>query len=324
MITRRVIFGAIAVAILFITFLFIIGLILVFVALPKGVQDSTHMIEGTPVTIALDTYVDKWWLRSMSITVEMDMNGIDTCTGQVALIESGKCSSLPTREENGTEMDGALLYVYALAGSSINVTLPNNTEVRADLPNIWFTHTLEAYLKFFKQITSGGNEYICDRESSDATCFSGEANIGTTINFVVSRAGYISLIPTISNDQMPAFPSAYGIEYSFNIITYDREALEDHPRLTPWQFFTERSSVSFAVSRPFQFSRNNCAILEFNCKNLSFYTLAINNLQRRWDIPLLMALTYFVILCVLVVMALMVQLCYHFKNRNDHQDEEMN
>lgn len=269
-------------------------------------------------TIPLDTYVylNRWWLQSMNIVLEAD----NVCNGRVAVIKDKNCPELPLNEENVSSISG-FFRRFALPGSSFNVTLPNNTLVRSNLPHIWFAHTLEAIQKLSNQIRGESVEYSCNKTYSDATCFSALDNLGSNVVFDVKQPGYYSSLVTTSDDSSLIYPGppTYGIELSYNIFTYNVGAIKDYAVLDAWKEFSGNEMVTLTVSHPFNFSNRNCALFYFECPRTStgIYKFSIGHLLRRWDIPVLTIILYLIIVCIIALIFLFV---YTYSKIHDRLD----
>ena len=222
-------------------------------------------------TIPLETDVPhQQWLQSIDVHFEES-----DCSGQVVVIGT-KCSSLPTRESfipfsnNPQYLLYALRsseFIYALRGSEFKITVPDTEAIRAHPPNLWFTHTLEAYESLNKQLSLGGfHEFSCNGSLPQSfSCFQSKPYIGSSLIFNTTDPGYYSFIWTNSQDS-DVLPRN-GIEWSYHNITYDFDAIyaSNYSFIQPRIFVHGTKTSTVKLSRFFDFNTPSCALLNFKC-----------------------------------------------------------
>ena len=308
MIRKRQVYTLLLFLMVTLTTLFVASLLLYLAVLPIFLHSSEHSIFGS-ATISLDPYVNRWWLRSMEVAFG---TGTD-CSGKVGMVEGRSCSDLPVVENQIGYVDQAC-HVYSLPGSSFVVSFQNNTEVWSHMPHVWVTHSLLAYQKLLDQVQHSGTlTYKCDEAASDATCYSAKGNIGSFVTFNVTKPGYYCIFITDSSDSS-LLPPGLFVRWSYTNITYDFATIFKYPVMFPWVFVSDKSPERVPLSLPFHFSNDdNCMLFDFDCSN-SLNQFSITHLKKRWDLPVLLSVMYFVLMSVIVCVFLVVKFqCWNRK-----------
>ena len=311
----RSVYLVLSIFISMLTALYILGLILTLAILPSEAHGTEIAVFGS-ATIPLDTLmVDRWWLRSVDIAFDVD----EACIGQAAVVESENCSTLPAVWEYADTRPPArnlVCHIYALPGSFLTVSLPNNTNTRTEQPHIWVTHTEEAYWKLNKQITPKHSEqvYRCNEIYPDATCYFAEEHVGSSVRFEVEHPGYYCVILTNGNDT--SISPSFGIQWQFNYTSYNFTAIKSlYSVVDTWKYIKGKTETPVIVSRPFNFTRMNCAVLRLRCTDTEEHQFTVGHLVKRWDVAVVMTIAYVVVLCVLVIPMVVMWICCRVHNR---------
>lgn len=314
-ISVRSIYLVLLILIVLLTALFVIVLILTLAILPSDVH-GTELAVYYSATIPLDTLLeDRWWLRSMDIAFDADED--EACIGQAAVVRSKNCSTLPTVwEQADTRARDLVCHIYALPGSVLTVLLVNMTNTGTERPHIWVTHSEEAYQKLFKQTKPQGEQlYRCNKTYSDATCYFAEGYIGSTVRFEVEHPGYYCIFLTNGNDTTITPPGSFGIQWHFNYTSYNFTAIKSlYPVVDHWKYINGKTETSVIVSRLFDFTHMNCAVLRLRCTDYKNHRFTIGNLVKRWDVAVLSIILYVVLLSVLVVCMATVHITCKVRN----------
>ena len=285
-----------------ISFIWVILTIVFETATPSNLVAHKMLIFGSE-TIPLETDVPhQQWLQSIDVHFEKS-----DCSGQVIVIGS-KCSSLPTRESFIPYIDNPE-FIYALRGSEFNITVPDTEDIRTDPPNLWFTHTLEAYQSLNEQLSPGGfHEFSCNGPLPQGfSCFQSEPYIGSSLIFNTTDPGYYSFILTNSQDNEVV--PVHGIEWSYHNITYDFNVIlytSNYSFIQPRILVHGTKTSTVKLSHFFNFNTPSCALLNFNCRTGSqdrssfTYNVMISNLIHRADIVVLILLLYIFISFLIV------------------------
>lgn len=241
----------------------------------------------------------------MDIAFDVDKS----CNGQAAVVESENCLSLPVVWDNARAVQACR--IYALPGSFFNITLTNNTKRSTDEPHIWITHTEEAFQKLATQITQhSGDVYRCNKNYSDATCYSADGSVESSIRLDVDHPGYYCIITTNADDLSVVSPVPLGILWSFVYVSYDFEAIKSqYPVVAPWKYIDGKTETSVTASRPFNFTHKNCALLRVQCTDRDSHRFIVGNFVRRWDVAVSLTSVYAAIACVLVICVVASSVC---------------
>ena len=308
-VTKRCAYRCLAIPILILTILLVISLLVFLLALPHllHVQDSEHSIFDS-ATIPLDRFLDKWWLAFGMMAFSME----SLCTGQVGVITGKNCSELP-KITNHIGFEDEPCHIYALPGSSIEVTLPNSNNGNT-MPHIWFTRSIETYLKMNDQVNapldnSKVHQYHCSKKYPDADCYAGQEHLGSSVTLNITVADYYCVFLTNTDDTGSS--PLYGITWSYTNITYNFTDIEnnrkDYPLLTgSWAYMSYGSPAKVKMTSPFGYREKSCALFHFVCGG-DFPQFSISPLLLRWDVPLLMSLVYLMLVVALLAGMLAVR-----------------
>ena len=291
------------ITVLIISILWIIVTCLFAIVIPKILGDQSERVYGS-ATIAIMSHVDEKWLSSIDVQIKGEDSS--KCNGEIAVVIGKDCSNLSVVRNNAVGGEGSPLpapcHLYMLAGSSFNITLPNNGNISSF--NIWFTHTLESRVVLDELITAGklNNANRCSHPPQQSSCFFAREYLERPLIFNVTKPGYYCY-HLINPDKSPPNlgPTAYGIQWSSSQLTYDFDAIieGDSTDFGPPQTIQDGEIASIKVSRSFDFSKPYCALLDFKCS--SFGT--VSDPKRRSDIILLI---FFVYLACVVLSLLFV------------------
>ncbi len=268
--------------------------------IPEGGELDIKVWKTT--AMSLDDSVDRWWLDSMSVAFEADGTASTICSASFAVIESENCSSLPVANIPFSETK-----VYVTRGSLYNITILDAAEVNKTVPHVWIIRTIETFEKLVEQFdssTASSEHYMCHKEYSDAACFPlKDKPTGSSVIYQVLKDGYYTLLLSNSNDTAYASSFAGLSIENTRLFAYDIDAIrESYPTVYPWQHVDGLKQTKLKISRPFNFSTGDCALLSFTCSGDSILTLS--NFTKRWDISVLTAILHLPIVCTLGCVAL--------------------
>ncbi len=301
----RWVISCLFVFLILLTVIWLILTILLLTTIPHSLMGNTQKIVFDGI-VPLFSNIRKEWLEAVDIRLTTDGGNVERIcpSWNVSIVNSSNCSSLPVQScQSNTDIDTPC-NIFALRGSTFNVTVPDNVSVIP--PNIWFSHSIEARMHLDEQICSPLDDELlescrertpartCDKfkeQNNDMySCVSAGDYRGRSYIFTVSAPGFYCYFLTNSEDNVRLNDYEYGIQISFTTLTYNHTAIVNkyHPRELIAQ--EEDSLTGIQVSKFFNYNTIPCVLLGFSCDNIATYS--IENLRRRKDTIYLLLLSY--------------------------------
>lgn len=274
-----------------ITLFFVVGTVIISFLFPLNSKDTKIILQGNH-TMELNPFIaDKWWVKSMAVWID-PMTPNYKCPGEVTVVsnmmECGKLPRVYVVKEGGQSPN----YLYALPGSVINITVPDNT--RLATTNIWFTSNIETYIDLAAQLIDGGNEFRCNNiNTPGAYCYPTKHYLGRTLNFQIKESGFYFYLLTNNSDSDNITPGYIeGIRWSYQLIHYNYSSIMANYDVKSYSISS--SPASIRLSHFFHFGNApSCVLFNFDCTPLNNRPqLEISNFRRRMDVVSLSVLVY--------------------------------
>lgn len=215
-----------------------------------------------------------------------DSEVISAYTPKVLFIPDVSCSNLSVVTATFSSSIDSREYRYALPGSQIHITVPENYT-----PHIWIITK-----EFEKDWRDSNEQYKC--EDHQYTCFAVNST-GADIFFPITEPGYYNHFYLYSDDNLDnKMKSIFKyVNWTYEIYEYDNSTImKDYGNLYPPKSLNDKTHTIFLqVANAFKFHRSSCILLNLgNCSIHNSFSCVRISVSYRWDVVLLIFMVYLV------------------------------
>lgn len=212
------------------------------------------------------------------------------------------CLKLSTTRTTHASSKRDAAFWYALPGSQIMVTVPENDSTVRDVRHVWIVN-MDFYNKSRFCADNGPfpchNPYKC-QDYTDI-CYPVNST-GAKIVFNITEPGYYRHVYSYSNDSayLHFNYSQTNVTWIYDNLVYDIDTIQHDYQDLEWRYLVENTqSIFVQVANAFKFHRSSCTLLSLQNSEDTYTPSCIRiSVLYRWDLVLLIFIVY--LLCVAI------------------------